>query len=631
VDIELERVTDGEQEKPGKGWTPELQGALLAAVVASAIGVWVLQLWRAHLDVPFVLGRDATLNLVMVKDVIQHGWYLTNPNLAAPFGQELYDFPAVSGDSLYLVIIKALGIVSHDPAVVMNSFFLLCFPLIAISAFVVLRRLGVSIGAATLSAILFTVLPARFDNGELHIFVGAYFLVPVCCYLVLALFEGRELFARNPQRQGLYAYATWRSAAVVGVCLAVGSSDSYFALFTVALMGLAAVLRFLATRGRRALLCGLAATAVILGAVALNGLPSIIYTAQHGRDTAVGHRFPQETDTYGLSLANLVLPIEGDRIPALAHLTKRYLSTELAPVPGETSFDSLGIIGVFGLLWLWVSLGARCLGSRGAMSADPRAMYAALGAGIAFLIGTVGGLGTLFAYIVNPQLRATNRIAIFIAFFALYGFALAVDRLRLRLNGSHGRRTFAAVLVILLAIGTLDQTSPRMVPSYKPSAAQYHSDAEFVQAIERQLPSGASVFQLPYVSFPEAPPIGGMEDYDEFIGYLHSNNLRWSYGAMRGRPADWESVAVREPVERMLAEVSAIGFQGIYLDSFGLVEHGAKLIPALSQTLGVQPLISPNRRLYFFNLALYNERLRQRYSEAQLTQLANSALYPATG
>jgi phosphoglycerol transferase len=105
-----------------------------------------------------------------------------------------------------------------------------------------------------------------------------------------------------------------------------------------------------------------------------------------------------------------------------------------------------------------------------------------------------------------------------------------------------------------------------------------------------------------------------MEDYAELIGYLHSSDLRWSYGQLKGRPSKWEAAVARRPPAQMLAELSALGFDGIYLDTFGYAHRGRALIPELSRVLGVTPLVSADGRLYFFDMARYNRRLRERRS-----------------
>jgi hypothetical protein len=605
--------------RPASVWhrrlRPELPAALLAAALATAIAVVVLQVWRANFSVPLYSspGGDETFGLAAIKGILEHGWYLSNPNLSAPFGQHLYNYPVFSGDSLYLLIVKLIGIPFGNPAEVDNLFFLLCFPLIALGGYAGLRAVAISRGASVVCAVLFTLLPYHFFDGEGHIFQGAYFTVPLGCYLVIAVLSGKALFARSATRHGVGRYLTSRSGATVLACVVMGSSDNYYAAFTAALVLLAAAFTSLANRGFRALATGGTVAALVLATVALNGLPTLIYRAQHGGNPVVGQRKPKESDIFALSLTDLVLPIANDRIGPLARLARKYQATATAPM-GEGHSASLGLIGTLGLVGLALAFVARALRADRLRFADPRYAYAALGAGLAFLIGTVGGLGTLFAYVVSPQLRAWNRISVFIAFFALMGVGLMLDALRRRIGSdSPGRRWgYAACLAVVLAVGVLDQTGTSMAPPYRHEAAEYRTDANFVEAIQRQLPAGASVFELPYVPFPENPPVHRMEDYAELIGYVHSADLRWSYGQLKGPPSRWEAALVHRPPARMLAELSALGFKGIYLDTFGYPHRGKALIPELSRALGVKPLVSADGRLYFFDMALYNRRLRER-------------------
>ncbi len=596
---------------------PELPGALLTAALATTIAVVVLQVWQANFSVPLYSspGSDETFGLAVIKGILEHGWYLSNPNLGAPFVQHLYNYPVFSGDSLYLLIVKLIGIPFGNPAEVDNLFFLLCFPLIALSGYAGLRAVGISRGASVVCAVLFTLLPYHFFDAESHIFQGAYFTVPLGCFLVIAVLSDKALFGRSATRRGVGRYLTWRSCATVLACVVMGSSDNYYAAFTAALVLLAAAFTFLANRSFRALATGGTVAALVLATVALNGLPTLIYRAQHGANPVVGQRKPKESDAYALSLADLVLPIADNRIKPLAQLAREYQKTATAPI-GEGHSASLGLIGTLGLLGLAIAFVARALRTDRLRFADPRYAYAALGAGLAFLIGTVGGLGTLFAYVVSPQLRAWNRISVFIAFFALMGAGLMLDALRRRIGSGTPRRRwgYAACLAVVLAVGVLDQTGTSMAPPYKREAAEYFTDAHFVEAIQRQLPAGASVFQLPYVPFPENPPVHLMEDYAELIGYVHSTDLRWSYGQLKGPPSKWEAAVAHRPPARMLAELSAAGFKGIYLDTFGYAHRRAALIPELSRALGVKPLVSADGRLYFFNMALYNRRSRERRS-----------------
>ena len=66
-----------------------------------------LRLWDADLRVPFAYSGDATLNLTLIKTVMERGWFYENPRLGAPSGQELYDYPVLSGDTLHVALLLA--------------------------------------------------------------------------------------------------------------------------------------------------------------------------------------------------------------------------------------------------------------------------------------------------------------------------------------------------------------------------------------------------------------------------------------------------------------------------------------------------------------------------------------------
>ena len=84
--------------------------AALATVVPVVIAAVVLELWAIpDPRVSLSLRGDAPPLLAMIKDLNASGWYFTNPNLGAPFGQELYDFPVYAGDTLHFLVLKAMS------------------------------------------------------------------------------------------------------------------------------------------------------------------------------------------------------------------------------------------------------------------------------------------------------------------------------------------------------------------------------------------------------------------------------------------------------------------------------------------------------------------------------------------
>ena len=607
--------------------------ALGAVVLTSLMVIPIMQLWRANLWMPFTLGGDAPYYLMVIKGTLLHGWWLENPDLGAPYGQELYDFPFLAHDSFHLVLIKLLGLLSSDPVFVANVFFLLSFPLVALVAFLVLRQLGISGDAALVCSVLYALAPYHFLRDHQHLNLAAYYSVPVGAYLVLTILSGKPLFARrrNPGARVL-AWVSRRSLITLILCLFVASASStYYAVFAILLLIAAATLAYVTRREARTFFEGGAVLGLIFGFLALGALPHLMYWSANGQNSEVAHRFPSESESYALVLTQMVLPVPGHRIGFLSDFAETYylntpLKSEFVP------YQSLGFVAALGFGWLLLVVLASCLSTRwGFGSARQRQLQGQLGTVtiIAFLIGTTGGISSLFAWLISPQIRSWDRISIFISFFALAAVGLLLDALRERVDLRTGRPVLGVALLWgVLLIGLFDQTNKAFVPDYETAQNEYKSDAVFVEAIDRELPPRAAVFELPYVSFPENVQPGlEIGPYEPLRPYLHPSDLRWSYGAVKGRPsADWQADLADKPTKVMLDTVVSKGFDGIYIFRFGYPDRAAKLEAELSVLLGVEPLVSPDGRMSFFSLLSYKEKGQASDGEKNGSRVAAS--YP---
>src|SRR3954470_16844792 len=213
---------------PGPGTRSDIAAGAGAMSLALALAALALHLWNADLHAPFDYGGDSNANQIVIKAMLEHGWFQHNANLAAPFGQNLLDFPVYSGETLQFLIMKVIGIFTGDSAVVMNVFFLLGFPLAALTAFATLRLLGIGRLAAVTVGVLYAIAPYHFLRGEYHLFIGAYYGVPLGVFLALTVLLGRPM----P-----------RMVWVVIFCLVIGSAHVYYAVFTLLLLAAAVVLR----------------------------------------------------------------------------------------------------------------------------------------------------------------------------------------------------------------------------------------------------------------------------------------------------------------------------------------------------------------------------------------------------
>lgn len=578
----------------------ELGVYLGAAIVCCALTCWFLALWQADLRIPFAYGVRDELTVAMgSKWLIECPWIFSNPYLAMPFGSVNFNYP--QPDVFHYLTIKLLGLTTSNFGWVMNWFYLLSFPATCLCTLYVLRKLSIGYPAALLGSLLYTFLPYHFMRGEAHLFLAAYYLVP---FVALLMFR---VASENPpllkQEPGKWPRLAWRDHGFIGttaICVIAGSSGVYYAFFACFLLIIAGLASTAVQRRIVPLLSALVLAGLIALTILLCLLPHLLLGHRNISTRASG-----DAETYALKVTQLLLPVSGHRLPALAALKNKYYHA--APLVNENDAATLGVVGSIGFVLLLCWGGARIMGAnaRWLKQDDQRLLsVAALLTLAATLLATIGGLGSLFAVLVSPQIRSLNRISVFIAFFSLLAVVLLLDRgLGARLRGRASKLIYYSGVAMIGVIGLYDQTSPINIPNYRAIAQAFVADARFVRTIETKVPPGAMIFQLPYLTYPEA------SRYDLARGYLHSRTLRWSYGAMINERSDlWQRAVQALPPQQMVQELVAAGFSGVYLDRKILSGNGTALEQELIAIVGEQPLVSPQAQLSFFDLTGYNAR-----------------------
>ncbi len=181
----------------------------------------------------------------------------------------------------------------------------------------------------------------------------------------------------------------------------------------------------------------------------------------------------------------------------------------------------------------------------------------------------------MFNLLVTANIRAYNRASVFIAFLCLTAALWAIDNFLLTRRGPRAGRLRYAGWAAVLVIGFFDQTpyawfKSGIIKTLDDQANRFHADARFFAEVERAMPPGTKVFCLPYVPFPEHAPIEKMPVYDHARGYIHTDTLVWSFGAIKWREDDaWQwNVAFDKPDE-LLRRIVFRGFDGLFVDSRG--------------------------------------------------------------
>jgi phosphoglycerol transferase len=585
-------------------------GYLAAVVLALAVTGAAFQLWQCDLKVPLAYEGDSLVIQALIQGTMENGWYLTNPRLGMPFGQTMHDFPVT--DSLHLGFIKLLGFVFHDSAVVLNLFILLSFPLTALSAYFTLRRFKLGRLAALVCGVLYGCAPYHFFRCTRHPFLAADFVLPLITLVLVRLYLGRLPFAQTNPETGQWRWRFFRPEAIGAllVCVLIGMGNIYYAFFSCFLLLMTGIKAAFRDRQWVPFLSVSLLIAAIAVTVSASLLPSLIYHSANGKNSEIIRRNAREADQFGLSVAEMLLPVCQHRFAPLAKFHSAYYAGR--KMTGEYLSAPLGLLGSVGFLLLL----ARFLLRR-------RDRVERVNDGLAYLtvcavsLGTLGGFGALFNFCVSPMIRCYNRLSIFIAYFALSGLFLLLHRLMQRhLKSQLAQWLYGAGLAILLVVGAADQTTAWFVPNYSGIRCENDSDADFGRHMEAVLPPGAMVYQLPVVGFPEQPRVGELPDYDLFRPYLHTRTLRFSYGAMKGRAASrWQVNLAYRPLSEAVRELAFAGFSGIYLDRSAYPDRGTAIEKQLARILGVERLVSQTQRQVFFDMTRYRRHLRRWYNE----------------
>jgi phosphoglycerol transferase len=576
-------------------------GTALAALLLAG---FFLQLWRADLNIPLAYewrdlrrggeeldpigSNDALLFYSFFKGMRENGWYLRNPALGAPGEMDFNDYPFA--DSFHFLTIKVLEWLTPNFAVTVNLFFILGFPLTALTSAWVMRQFRLSWPLVFAGSLLYTFAPYHFLRGQQHIWLSAYYPVPLMILVVFWLLEGVPLF--ETRKSGWPGRPTRKGLVAILICILVSCTGVYYALFGIFFIFIASLLR---CRTLKSLAPPVLIAAVIFAVLAANALPTVIHGLQHGKNPHVASHYGAEAEFFALRVMQMILPVMHHRVDAFAKFAAEYYNN--APFMTENATACLGLVGTAGFLLLlsWL-IGLRWKTTRETTLTSLAAMNIS-----AFLLATMGGFSSLLAFGVSPAIRCYNRFSIFIAFFAILTVLFLFEKWRERCRTDEGKKFgWGLALGGLLFLGLADQTTPFFVPPYAQSAVAWRSDREFVRQLEAKLPAGAMIFQLPYMPFPEGPP----GEMSLLRPYLHSKSLRWSYGAMAGREADtWIKTTVMSDgnLPRIIQVLTEADFRGIYIDR-QLLQDYRKVEDALKQSVDANPLVSENGRFSCFVL-----------------------------
>lgn len=492
-------------------------------------------------------------------------WNVTAPRLNAPFGADWNDYPHSEKFPLYVSGLLhrffSVGTAANLSLIVAH--------LSAACAFLwTARRLATPVLTALAGALLFAFSPFMMGRALGHLFIAYVWHLPLLLYVV--------------KRLDVLAAAPGRKAWVFGLILMALTSfqHPYYAVIGLQLVLLATLAGWL-RRDRRTMRYGAALLASGIGAFAFNQLNIVLYRGKFGPNEAMSGRSLNEFLVWGLKVPDLFLPVSHP-LTFWAEFAKRHYF-EAGNGITENYFAFLGLPGV--LLFVLLLGSAVVAGFKGRAQALPVEIWVV---GYVLLFALAGGFNYLLASFGFTWLRSANRFSILIlcALYLWGGQAVpAISRPALR-------RSIPAVAA-LIGLWELFGMRPDDFPERtKLIAKVMASDGDFGRDLERRLPQGAAVFQLPVMDFPESAHVQAMEDYEPMRPYLFTRDLRFSYGAHRGRDRElWQRHVERSTPRDMVSYLEQHGFDAILINRRGFADRGHGLETAF-KALDLKPVVT---------------------------------------
>ncbi len=524
-------------------------------------------------------GGDDLGVYTFAKTIRENGLSLITPLEGGVTGADLFDY--IYSDKLSFALVKIITLFTDNPYLTINLFYFLNYYLIAISATFVCRRLEKGRVSSLVIGVLYAFCP-YITMRYAHMWLVPYFMLPFACLLAINIINGKYEANSGEIRNNK---SFWVAVLVSFACAFTGL---YYAFFSAAIIAAAVVIRMLTIKGakKRSSLYAFVFVVFIVVGVVINIVPNIVYWQINGNNPSgeLAMRNPGEAEYYGLKFVQLLLPRPGHRIELLSKINSYYASHFYLVNENQTA--SLGLVAGVGFILslLYILIGKQEDSAVSKLNLS------------AFLIGTIGGIGAFISVFVHIPMRCYNRISLIIMFLSLIIIASLLDKIVLKKKG------LGCILsVCVLAFGIYDQTGVIGSNEY-PS---YQSANEFINEVETAIHPGDAVFVLPYDDWP-SPKVPG--SYQLHIGYIESEDIYWSYGAMEGREeAEWQRYIESQDTETMIQLILDEGYDGIYMDKkLYSSKYGSEITEQktmeITNYLNKDPIISTDGTMCFWSL-----------------------------
>jgi phosphoglycerol transferase len=560
------------------------------------------------------MAGDGLTNYATAKGFIDGLNGTVNPYLGAPHGVSIFAVPSL--DIIYLGTIALIAIIAQNGIFAVNFIFFLGFGLAFASSFWVLKKRSSPKLLNVILSLSFAFIPEHWARQS-HVALTMYWTIPLSVYFCVLLgtnaFDKKYKKTTNKQKELLKFFL---------ILIFLTFQGSYYSFFTLFFAGSVLLLNFISSKEvyKVSLSIFLAQVLFFLSATTIIARISI----GQGTNLAIFQRATWESILYGGQIPYLFLPWPGSGIPGASRVQALLVNA----YPGSNEFQiwsaaliSLISFAIFCSAILYISKG-KLVAKKKTVELQIYQMFF-----LGFFLYISGGIGFLIA-IVEPQLRAWNRVSFFLAFLSIVWLVEQVPKIKLFIKSIPFLSKRISLIepvtyFLLLSLVLVDQfpIGLKIQPlNYRQNQEEIRS---FSATLDNYLPKDCVVMQIPAAKFPEMLPIEKMADYDLLYPYLFTKNIKFSYGSIKGSAhSSWQELLPKSYSTAFIELLAANSFCGLMWDRNGLRNEEYTQLTDSLENQDLQPYFSGSKRWGFVNLSSVQNRL----SDSKISSLRSKLL-----
>ncbi|MBM3590395.1 MAG: hypothetical protein FJX30_03345 [Alphaproteobacteria bacterium] len=515
------------------------------------------------------LNYDYLGAIFYLKTVINNGDFCNNFVANPSLDVNCFNDHVMIHNLLITLLFRFLGWFTRDVFMIYGIYFYFSVIVIAISTNYVLLKFQISKFNSTIFSILFSLANARMNSfGWMS--VGHFFTVPFIVLLCYRIYENQFVFCSYKDKKlFINSSSIKQNFLIIFISYLSFFSSAYYGYLLIILLFLTTFLHLF--RWQKFDINFFSNILLIIFSIFFaffTIVPVLLFWAKNGHNDIIT-RSSFESIVHGLSISSMLIPVQNHFLEIFVKLNNFFvLSYNLM---GEKKYSSIGLFSSIGFCLLIAQVMSKALSNPGYKNKFLSLNFTDEKYRILVFISGLNLIAILFFQsesfhaflnLFFTNIRSLARFNILFIFLSYLLFGLLFDEI-IKQKKFFNKNVVTKFLIIIISIlAFLDQAGDRKKIINPQSEQKYQIYQDFVKKVESSLPRGSLIFVTPVNGFPESP----YDNYLSSIGYIFSDNLRFSYPVPKNRKShQWQENVVKLEFNNFIDEIINQGFVGVWV------------------------------------------------------------------